>query len=313
MPNTIDVSVIIPAWNAADTIGALLQQLLTEHNVSMEIIVVDDGSTDDTRHIVASIEDPRLVFVTQSNLGVYAARNAALAIHRGDWLLFLDADDEVSDGFVYNRWQKVQAAQADVMVSNGWRIEPDGRSRAIHTRQPYGQQLSGHDWIHYCVTQREWPHYLWLQIARSSYIRLHQLWFHPGKSHKDILWTIELALSNARFYIAEDKDYAYRINTASITNRADYYDVRALSYLDVIAEIIRFSEQPEHQAVRRYLLRHALVESRHFLGLYRNNVRDRAAMRHSFRVRISSGCLFHGISNFSDLCFYLKLWLRMRG
>ncbi|MGX9240705.1 glycosyltransferase [Pantoea dispersa] len=313
MPDTTDVSIIIPAWNAADTIGALLQQLLTEHNVSMEIIVVDDGSTDDTRHIVASIEDPRLRLVTQSNLGVYAARNAALAIHRGEWLMFLDADDEVSDGFVYNRWQKVLAVQADVMVCNGWRIESDGRSRAIHTRQPYRQLLSGHDWIRHCVTQREWPHYLWLQIARSSYIRLHQLQFHQGKSHKDILWTVELALSNARFYIADDKDYAYRINTASITNRADYYDVRALSYLDVIEEIIRLGEQPQHRALRRYLLRHALVESRHFLGLYRNNVRDRAAMRHSFRERISSGSLFRGISNFSDLCFYLKLWLSMRG
>ncbi|WP_353938855.1 glycosyltransferase family A protein [uncultured Pantoea sp.] len=94
MRNTIDVSVIIPAWNAADTIGALLNQLLIEHNVSMEIIVVDDGSTDGTRHIVASIEDPRLVLVTQSNQGVYAARNTAQAIHRGDCLLFLDADDE---------------------------------------------------------------------------------------------------------------------------------------------------------------------------------------------------------------------------
>lgn len=83
MPNTIDVSVIIPAWNAADTISALIHQLLSEHNISMEIIVVDDGSTDGTRHIVASIEDPRLVLVTQLNLGVYAARNAALAIHRG--------------------------------------------------------------------------------------------------------------------------------------------------------------------------------------------------------------------------------------
>lgn len=159
--------------------------------------MVDDGSTDDTRHIVASIVDPRLMLVTQSNMGVYAARNATLAIHRGEWLMFLDADDEVSDGFVYNRWQKVQAAQADVMFCNGWRIEPDGRSRAIHTLQPYRQQLSGHDWIRHCVIRREWSHYLWLQISRSSRIRLHQLQFYPGKSHKDLVWTIELALSNA--------------------------------------------------------------------------------------------------------------------
>lgn len=61
------------------------------------------------------------------------------------------------------------------------------------------------------------------------------------------------------------------------------------------------------------MLRHALVESRHFLGLYRNNINDKAAIRRKFREQISFGSLLSGISNFSDLCFDLKLWLRMRG
>lgn len=143
MPGTIDVSIIIPAWNAADTIGSLINHLLSEQSVSLEIIVVDDGSTDDTRRILTGIEYPRFVLLTQANLGVYAARNATLPIHRGEWLIFLDADDEVTDGFVYNRWQVIQAAQSDVMICNGWRIEPDGPGRAVHTRQAYGQKLSG--------------------------------------------------------------------------------------------------------------------------------------------------------------------------
>ena len=61
----------------------MINQLLSERNVSIEIIVVDDGSTDGTLHIIASIEDPRLVPPTQANLGFYAARNAALPINRG--------------------------------------------------------------------------------------------------------------------------------------------------------------------------------------------------------------------------------------
>ncbi|MCM7261842.1 hypothetical protein M8N55_18155 [Enterobacter hormaechei] len=131
--------------------------------------------------------------------------------------------------------------------------------------------------------------------------------FHSGKSHKDIIWRVELALSNIHYCISDDKDYRYRINTASITNRADYYDIRALSYLDVITEIIHLSMLPQHCAVRGYLLRHALVESRYFLGLYRNNVSDQSAIRRRFWGRISCSGLFSGISNFSDLFFYLEL------
>lgn len=151
-----------------------------------------------------------------------------------------------------------------------------------------------------------------MQIIRSSYVREHQLHFHPGKSHKDILWTVELALSNIQFCISDDKDYRYRINTAAITNRVDYYDVRAMSYLDVIAELIHLSLLSQHRSVRRYLLRHALVESRHFLGLYRNDVSDQSAIRRRFWERVSCSALFSGISTFSDLCFYLKLWQKMR-
>lgn len=105
-----------------------------------------------------------------------------------------------------------------------------------------------------------------LQIVRSPYIRDNALHFQTGKSHKDILWTVNLAIGNARFYLPDIKDYTYRINAASITHRPDYYDVRAHSYIDVIAEIIRLAELKSNKAVRLFLYRHALRETRHFLG-----------------------------------------------
>lgn len=105
MKNTIDVSVIIPAYNAAATIGRLVNKILSETHVAIELIVVDDGSTDDTGSIIRQIRDERLILIEQANRGVYAARNTALALHKGEWVIFLDADDDINDGFIEKRWQ----------------------------------------------------------------------------------------------------------------------------------------------------------------------------------------------------------------
>ncbi|HHT2074192.1 TPA: glycosyltransferase, partial [Citrobacter freundii] len=72
----------------------------------------------------------------------------------------------------------------------------------------------------------------------DPYIRNNNLSFHDGRSHKDILWTMELALANGRFYISKDMDYTYKYNNESITNRGDYFDVRAECYIDVISKTI---------------------------------------------------------------------------
>ncbi|SUX75942.1 glycosyltransferase [Citrobacter freundii] len=91
----IDVSVIIPVFNAQTSIGHLVHVLLSEQTLSIEVIVVDDGSTDETSTILNAITDERLILVHQENQGVYAARNTALAVHGGEWVVFLDADDRI--------------------------------------------------------------------------------------------------------------------------------------------------------------------------------------------------------------------------
>ncbi|HEH4465527.1 TPA: glycosyltransferase [Citrobacter braakii] len=259
MKNRIDVSAIIPAYNAAVTIGSLVNKILSEPHVAIELIIVDDGSTDGTGNIIRQIHDDRLILIEQANEGVYGARNAALDIHRGEWVVFLDADDDIADGFIEKRWQAATVSQADVMIFNGWHSGADSHRRAVHTKQPYEATLSGHEWLRLSVIHREWPHYLWLQMVRSSYIKQHSLHFQSGKSHKDILWTVHLAASNGRFCTLDIKDYIYINNKASITHRPDYYDVRAISYVEVIAEIIQVAEQAQNKKIKVFLYRHALV------------------------------------------------------
>lgn len=96
MSNTIPVSVIIPAYNASRYIEEALQSVFAQTLSPEEVIVIDDGSTDDTREIVqrhATRHHHGIRILTQTNQGVGAARNAGLAVASKTYIAFLDADD----------------------------------------------------------------------------------------------------------------------------------------------------------------------------------------------------------------------------
>jgi glycosyltransferase involved in cell wall biosynthesis len=87
------VTVIIPSYNYGHFVGEAIQSVLDQSLQEWELIVVDDGSTDNTREVVAAFADPRIHYVYQQNRGNPAARNAALRLARGQYVAFLDADD----------------------------------------------------------------------------------------------------------------------------------------------------------------------------------------------------------------------------
>jgi glycosyltransferase involved in cell wall biosynthesis len=89
------VSVIVPAWNAGKTIMETLDSVQAQTFTDYEVIVVNDGSTDETAGIVRQFcaADPRFTLIDQRNQGVSAARNLALVQARGEYIAFLDADD----------------------------------------------------------------------------------------------------------------------------------------------------------------------------------------------------------------------------
>ncbi len=87
------VSVMMPAFNAEKYVGEAIKSLLVQSYPNWELIVVDDGSTDETASVVTGFNDPRIKLVQQLNGGESAARNTALKHMRGEYVAFLDADD----------------------------------------------------------------------------------------------------------------------------------------------------------------------------------------------------------------------------
>lgn len=93
MSNICKVSVIIPTYNRCDLLREAIGSVLTQTFDDFELIVVDDGSTDDTRDAVMSFDDPRLRYLFQANGGVASARNWGVASSRASLIAFLDSDD----------------------------------------------------------------------------------------------------------------------------------------------------------------------------------------------------------------------------
>jgi glycosyltransferase involved in cell wall biosynthesis len=93
--STPAISVIIPAYNAADFVAEAIQSILTQTFSDFEVIVIDDGSHDDTAKVIAPIaaSDPRIRFLSRPNRGVSETRNEAIAMSRGNLLALMDADD----------------------------------------------------------------------------------------------------------------------------------------------------------------------------------------------------------------------------
>ena len=87
-------SVVIPLYNKRDTVARALNSVLAQGVQDLEVIIVNDGSTDGSEMVVAGFADPRIRIIQQVNQGVSAARNRGIAEARADLIAFLDADDE---------------------------------------------------------------------------------------------------------------------------------------------------------------------------------------------------------------------------
>ncbi|MBX2958855.1 MAG: glycosyltransferase family 2 protein [Flavobacteriales bacterium] len=99
------VSIIIPCYNTELYIKDTIDSIINQSVENIEIIVVNDGSTDKSVQIIESIEDSRIKIINQKNKGVSVARNNGFNVSKGDFVIFFDADDIMSDGFIEKRIQ----------------------------------------------------------------------------------------------------------------------------------------------------------------------------------------------------------------
>jgi cellulose synthase/poly-beta-1,6-N-acetylglucosamine synthase-like glycosyltransferase len=130
-------SVIIPTYNRAGVIGRAIQSVLAQSFHDWELFVVDDGSSDNTESVVASFDDARIQFIRHPyNRGKSAARNTGIGRARGDWISFLDSDDEWEPDKLSCEHERIRSVADSVgLLYCGKRIRED-KGRLLRVRMP---------------------------------------------------------------------------------------------------------------------------------------------------------------------------------
>ncbi len=121
------VSVIIPTYNRAGFVVRAIESAFAQAYRNIEIIVVDDGSTDDTASVLSSYGD-KIRYLYQNNSGVSSARNAGILRAQGVWLAFLDSDDEWHPYYLKRQIEHASNSQSVMQMTNGRFIRQDGSS-----------------------------------------------------------------------------------------------------------------------------------------------------------------------------------------
>ena len=195
------VSVISPSYNAADYIAQTLESVLAQTLTDIEVIVVDDGSTDNTRNIVADFanKDPRLMLVEQANQFAGVARNNGMSKARGKYLYFLDADDYIESNALEELVNAIEQHGADIAIAKS-----EGFDNTTGDTWTINGALNGVDFdrpvahAEYCDRLFQsfigWP---WDKLFRKEFIDKTALTFQPLRTTNDALFVFcALALAD---------------------------------------------------------------------------------------------------------------------
>lgn len=287
------ISVVIPTYNVGPYIDQCIQSVLHQSVRDLEIIVVDDASSDNTLSKLKMIEEPRLRIIECTiNLGPSIARNRGLAVSRGDWIAVLDGDDWVDSDYLERLLHFAVQEKADIVFSDIMMFSEDDVIRMSWTeRHPRLQTLGARGVTVDDVIEMEVG--LLQPFISRSFIKQHSISYEQGlRIAEDWAFLLDCALAGANIRLYPNVLYHYRVNqkTSLASNGLAVYKGQASAvtvYLQnpnrlrgVSKDVMWKLRKRQGQRWALYCLRLLVsllncfpVFQRELLGLYHNAVR----------------------------------------
>ena len=209
------ISIVVPAYNAAGVIEGCIDSVLRQTYPDFELLIIDDGSIDETAEIVAAkaAEDTRIRLIRQKNAGVSSARNAGMAAASGELLCFIDSDDTVSANYL----EVLHALYRPGVLPVIDVVRSDGEGSAL-SPMPETYMLDG-DWVdsYFCGQLRYGIAFsVWNKLYSLQTIREEHLAFRPELSiGEDMLFVFQYMQHCRAIRFSKDASYYYTIAPGS--------------------------------------------------------------------------------------------------
>ena len=224
------ISVIVPVYNVEGYLRECLDSVVGQSYTGLEILCIDDGSTDGSPGILAEYaeQDKRIKVVRQENGGVASARNAGLSIASGEYISFLDADDFFEPSLYGLMLHRAIKTKADICICQSDSIY-DGSSERVFNNYAFVESLIPKKRVFSLLDIPQhafsaFNGYLWDKLFRADFIERHHFWFYPTKASSDARF-VHLAMATAKSISTVPKILVHhrKYRAGALTREKDYH------------------------------------------------------------------------------------------
>lgn len=215
------VSVIIPVYNSQKCIESCINSILSQTLKEIEIIAINDGSTDDSYKILKKLleKDCRIRLINQENRGVSAARNRGLEEARGEFIGFVDADDYIDKTMYEKMYEKAKKFKSDIVICNVSDVSNGSRKVSLNLNEGVIDIESSKESKFLRDEYFRLGSAVWHKIFRTSLIKENKIKFinYSEVASEDTLFNYEAMLKAKRLYCIDEALYDYKISENSLT------------------------------------------------------------------------------------------------
>lgn len=245
--NGLLLSIIIPFYNNGAHLTASLDSLFKQIEEDIEIVLINDGSTDNSLTVVSEFiaKNPHdhVRLISQKNAGVAHARNVGLENVRGRYVTFLDADDFLSQHYLRTLRPLLQSDEFDLIGFNYTKVADDAAVQDAHFSNvrslSYDFKQRGLKCLTPLFTSSMW--HLWSRVYRRSL--LHNETFATGRRYEDVIFTPFIYFKTQKIIHVDHDLYFYRDNALGITRNIQVKDIDDLVF--AMEKMLAFAARPE--------------------------------------------------------------------
>lgn len=245
MPEIL-VSLIMPVYNVENYIEKCLCSALSQTLTGIEIIVVNDGSKDNSMEIVNSFASKyfNIRIINKENGGLSSARNSGLEIARGKYIAFIDSDDYIEETMIEKMYASAEARQLDIVCCNLTKVDSEGKilgeeKNIVDYNRTYNSDEATFEYL-----KNNIPAYAWNKLYNKRLFQEPKITYPVGKLYEDIGTTFELIFRADSVGFIEEPLYLYVQREGAITKVPSFKAPRdIISTVDNIKSSLAASEE----------------------------------------------------------------------
>jgi glycosyltransferase involved in cell wall biosynthesis len=249
------MSVIVPVYNVQEYIKQCLESIINQTLHDIEILVVDDGSIDNSISIVKQYKDERIRIITKENGGLSSARNAGIKEVKGEYISFIDSDDFLLyDTALEEMYDLAIINNSDVVIGNALEYYSEQHNHPIYrNREVFVEStMNSEELLVNFLKSKSMHAPVWLNIYRSELI-VNSTSFKEGILHEDEEFTPRILLKAKNVTVYPNEFYGYRQREGSITNVKNKTK-NSLDLINTCVELERLFSNIENEKLKSLYL-----------------------------------------------------------